>query len=239
MAPYDGRLDLDWSRFSAVRIDYLPHEPELHTVTNDQRAIVQLAVRRVIAAGYRRIGFVMPSWWDTAADRAWSAGFLAEQHTLPEEDRVPILEIPAFREDGSPAARPGAEVMGRAVLGAWLEQHRPDVLIAHRPYLRLPLEQLGVVVPRDMAFVEIFLEPDGGETAGVRHNCERVGELAVEVLAGQLLQYAWGLPPFPTATLVEGTWFDGASLPVRKAAGAAGRAEPGAAVAPQGAMAPS
>ena len=42
----DAPLKFDWERFSAVKIDVLPHEPQLHHVTNDQRAIVQLAVRR-------------------------------------------------------------------------------------------------------------------------------------------------------------------------------------------------
>ena len=38
---HDVPLQLAWPRFSAVRIDYYPHEPELHTVTNDHRAIIQ------------------------------------------------------------------------------------------------------------------------------------------------------------------------------------------------------
>src|SRR5690606_28938960 len=59
----DTELRFDWDRFSAVKIDFFPHEPTLHNVTNDQRAIVRLAMRRVIAAGYRRIGFVFPGVW--------------------------------------------------------------------------------------------------------------------------------------------------------------------------------
>jgi LacI family transcriptional regulator len=101
-------------------------------------------------------------------------------------------------------------------LAQWLKQYRPEVLISHEPYVAPHLAALGVGVPRDLALVEMYLEPNG-RTAGVRHNCVRVGELAVEILAGQLQQYAWGLPPFPTTTLVEGTWFDGGSLPPRRA----------------------
>src|SRR5690606_4287892 len=56
----DAPLRFEWSRFSAVKIDFFPHEPMLHNVTNDQRAIIRLAMRRVIAAGYRRVGFVFP-----------------------------------------------------------------------------------------------------------------------------------------------------------------------------------
>ena len=57
---HDRPLQLDWARFSAVKIDCLPREPDLHHVTNDQRAITQLAVRRILAAGSSRIGMVIP-----------------------------------------------------------------------------------------------------------------------------------------------------------------------------------
>ncbi|MEO5958580.1 MAG: LacI family DNA-binding transcriptional regulator, partial [Opitutaceae bacterium] len=63
-------IRFDWRLFSAVKIDFFPHEPALHSVTNDQRAVMQLAMQRTIAAGYRRIGCVMPQWWDNVVDRA-------------------------------------------------------------------------------------------------------------------------------------------------------------------------
>jgi LacI family transcriptional regulator len=45
-----------------------------------------------------------------------------------------------------------------------------------------------------------------------------VGEVAVEILVGQLQQHSYGLPALPTITMVEGTWRDGDSLPQRIAA---------------------
>jgi LacI family transcriptional regulator len=213
-----GLLALDWPRFSAVRIDYYPHEPELHTVTNDQRAIIQLAMRHVVAAGYRRIGFVIPSWWDHFSDLAWSAGFLAEQQELPPEARIPILRFDDAPGGGSAGSRGFKGRLPRKVFEKWLQRYQPEVLISREEFVEPQLTELGLAVPRDIAFVEIFLEPDG-RTAGVRQNCDRVGELAVEILAGQLQQYIRGIPPFPTTTLVEGTWFDGESLPPRHAPG--------------------
>ncbi|HUL51924.1 MAG TPA: LacI family DNA-binding transcriptional regulator [Opitutaceae bacterium] len=212
----DGLQAVDWSRFSAVRIDYFPQEPELHTVTNDQRAIIQLAMRRVVAAGYRRIGFVIPSWWDRFSDLAWSAGFLAEQHELPPEGRIPILRFDDGPQGGSVAPTEFRGRLPRKAFEKWLQRYQPEVLISREEFVEPQLTELGLAVPRDIALVEIFLEPDG-RTAGVRQNCDRVGELAVEILAGQLQNYIHGIPTFPTTTLVEGTWFDGSSLPPRRA----------------------
>ena len=210
----DVPLQLAWAHFSAVKIDYYPHEPELHTVTNDHRAIIQLATRRVIAAGYRRIGFVMPSWWDRFADLAWSAGFLAEQQALAPEERIPILQFSEVTLDRPTGGGPRETAVSRTAFSEWFHRYRPEVLISKEQFVQPSLAALRLKVPRDVAFAEIFLDPDG-MTAGVRHNCERVGELAVESLDGQLQHYTYGVPSFPTTTLVEGTWFDGESLPPR------------------------
>lgn len=207
-------LDFDWSRFSAVKIDFLPHQPELHTVTNDQRAIIRLAMRRVRAAGYRRIGLVMPRSWDDFVDRAWSCGYLGEQQDFAASEQIPILFYVEEAPAGGGGEGPGDAVPVR-VFKSWFERYRPEVLISYRPLLLPTLSALGLAVPRDVAYVDIFLNPPDGATAGVRENCFRVGELAVEILAGQLEQHTFGVPELPTATYVEGTWFDGASLPLR------------------------
>jgi LacI family transcriptional regulator len=205
-------LELDWRLFSVVRIDFLPHRPALHDVSNNQRAIIQLAMRRAIAGGYRRIGLVMSDWWDRCVDFAWSAGFLTEQRALASRDRIPILIVSDHPKDPvTPRAVP------RAAFERWLTLQRPDVVIGNSSYVLPRLAEMKIAVPKDMAFIDLFLDPaPDRRIAGVRQNCHRVGELAVEILVGQLQQHTFGLPQFPTSTLVEGTWFDGASLPLRE-----------------------
>ncbi len=220
---HDHPLQLDWSRFSAVKIDCMPREPDLHHVTNDQRAIAQLAVRRSLAAGYRRIGMVIPYWWDDFVDLAWSAGFLAEQQRLPAEDRIPIL----FYSDpntSAAVATGGDSLVPTRDFNDWYRRHRPEVILSKEQFVRPRLAELGISVPRDVAYVELYLKPDG-TTAGVRNNCDRVGALAVETLVGLMQQNSSGIPEFPTASLVEGTWFDGATLPLRAPHGGGPNAE--------------
>ncbi|MDX2186460.1 MAG: LacI family DNA-binding transcriptional regulator [Opitutaceae bacterium] len=211
----DDSIEFDWSRFSAVKIDYFPHKPELHNVTNDQCSIVRLAMRRLIGAGYRRIGFVMHRGWNYSVDHLWSAGFLCEQATLPVRDRLPMLLFPD--------AEPVEEWMNEsktdviAPLGklkVWLEKHKPEVIISKASFVLPRLAELKVQVPKDVGFVDVFLESFDGTTAGVRQNYDTVGELAVEILAGQLHHNKYGVPAIPTTTFVEGTWFDGASCPM-------------------------
>lgn len=213
---HDRLLALDWAKFSGVKIDYLPQEPALHRIASDHCAIVRLAMQRITAAGYRRIGMVIPRWWDDCANRTWSAGFLAEQQRLGPEDRLPILFVSEEATAADGRRRGGA--VPKDLLGGWVRRHQPEVIMAEARFVRPSLEKLGLGVPRDIAFADLSLEPDG-TTAGVRHNCERVGSLAVELLVGQLQHHSPGVPEFATSTLVEGTWFDGATLPLRSARG--------------------
>ncbi len=208
----DERLDLDWSRLSAVKIDYYPHEPQLHIVTNDQRSIVRRAVRQVFAAGYRRPGLVVHRDWDHGVDGGLTSGYGEAVQAQPAGALLPVL----FIEKTEP---PPDEKWGGRVpltdLRRWLDDCRPDAVLGFGPALLPQLEQLEVKVPRAVGFADIFLSDTDGKVAGMRHNCEQVGELAIDLLAGQLQLNKTGLPPFPTSTLVEGTWFDGATLPRR------------------------
>jgi LacI family transcriptional regulator len=193
----DSALQFDWSHLSAVKIYYFPHEPQLPRVTNDQLQIIRLAMQKVLSYGYRRIGMVMDEGWDITVDRLWSAGYLYEQQAAPVEDRL------------SPYLFPCAES-----LESWLQRQRPEVVIGQSSVIMPALQNLGWRVPRDIALVDIFLDDLSGKTAGVVQNHNEVGRLAVELLAGQLVQNKFGIPSIPTTTYVEGTWHDGQSLPV-------------------------
>jgi LacI family transcriptional regulator len=217
-------MQIDWENFSAVKIDYFPHKPALHIVTNNQCDIVRLAMQKVMAAGYRRIGFVMHRGWDHAVDHLWKAGFLCEQDGLPEADRVPAYIFP----DAEPVERWLNEshapvAVDHIPFAAWLKKYEPQVVISKSSFVLPAFKAIGLHVPRDMAFVDVFLEDFSGETAGVRQNHRAVGALAIETLAGQLQHGKRGVPEIPTTTYVEGTWFSGASCPELNVAVAASK----------------
>lgn len=213
----DVALQFDWSRFSAVKIDYFPHEPGLHNVTNNQCSIIRLAMRHLIAAGYKRIGFVMHRGWDHGVDLLWTAGFLCEQSKLPEASRIPMLLFPDAEPIDEWILDSKIKVVAdTGMFERWYNQHRPEVIISKQSFIQPCLNALGLRVPQDVAFADLFVEETNGRLAGVRQNHEQVGALAVEILAGQLHHHKFGVPDIPTTTFVEGTWFDGASCPPRK-----------------------
>ncbi len=192
----DTHLDFDWARFGAVKIDYFPHEPKLHNVTNHHLQIIRLAMQKAMAAGYRRIGCVMDEGWDITVDRLWSAGFLWEQQGLPASARIPILLLPS-----------------REPLDSWIRKHRPEVLLTKTDFVASALRDMGLKIPGDIALIDLFLDDETGKVAGVRQNYSAVGEAAIELLAAQIQHNKLGVPEIPTTTYVEGSWVAGASCP--------------------------
>jgi LacI family transcriptional regulator len=210
-------VDFEWEKFSAVKIDYYPHQPVLHNVTNNQCDSVRVAMQKVMAKGYRRIGFVMHRGWDHAVDHLWTAGYLCEQQHLAVREQIPAHIFPEeqpverwFSEGSSPTEA------DQEPFEKWFQKHRPEVLISKGSFVLPLLERMKLCVPQDVAFVDVFLEEFSGVTAGVRQNHRMVGAVAVEKLAAQLQLNKTGLPEIPTTTYVEGTWLDGASCPLRE-----------------------
>lgn len=209
---------IDWSRLSAVRIGCHPHDPALHGIANDCPNMARMAVRRVRAAGYKRVGLVMTSWWDDAVDQGWSAGYLLEQGRAPTNHRVPILRLGGNRSDWLSEPDPSFRAKESALLGQWIREHAPDAILAFSPRVRPLVEQLGVSTGRDLAYADLALEQTDGVIAGVCQHHKHVGELAITDLVTQLQKNILGVQEIPTTTLVGGAWIDGATLPARQPA---------------------
>lgn len=206
-------LRLDWPHLSAVKIDYFPHQPALHNVTNNQCNIVRLAMRHALELGYKRIGLIMHRGWDHSVDRLWTAGYLCERQDIPEENQIPALLFPEpepveewINERENVAVAP-------TTLSRWMRKWKPEVIISKGSFVLPLLADMGIEIPRDLGFIDLFLDNRAGDTAGVWQNHEAVGSLAVQILAGQLTQNVFGVPEIPTTTYVDGTWLPGATLP--------------------------
>jgi LacI family transcriptional regulator len=210
------QLQLDWERLCAVKIDYFPHEPRLHNVTNNQCDIIRLAMRRLAALGYRRPGFVVHRGWNHAVDNNWTAGYGAALEELPGCARLPVHVFPAAQPVARWFHETNASVRADAgPFARWLARHRPEVVIAKAAYVLPLIKAMGLRIPRDLAFADLFLNRAGGRIGGVRQNHDRVGGMAVEIVSGQLQHDKFGVPAIALKTYVDGTWFDGASCPPR------------------------
>jgi len=192
----DDTLEFEWENFSAVKIDYFPHKPNLHVITNNQLQITRLAVQEIIKLGYKRIGFVIDENWDKTVDNLYAAGFYWEQLKIDQNNRIPPYLIP-----------------GETTIKEWIIKYKPEVIIGKKSIVYPILQEMNLKVPKDIAFVDIFNEDQSGEIAGVKQNHIRVGELSIEILSSQIQHRIKGIPEVSTTTHVDGTWIPGNSLP--------------------------
>jgi LacI family transcriptional regulator len=210
-------VNLDWPHFSCVKIDYFPHHPAVHNVTNHQIDIIRLAMRKVREIGYRRIGFVMHRGWDHAVDHNWMAGYLGGEQEIPEEDRLPAYIYPALHPEHLWLKENNAGIVPDPHdFQKWYRRHKPDVILSNHNFVAPVFKTLRLKIPRDVAFADLFLAEFSGGTAGVRQNHEAVGALAVQLIASELSGNRRGISEFATTTFIEGTWFPGATCPPRR-----------------------
>jgi DNA-binding LacI/PurR family transcriptional regulator len=194
--------NFNWKRFSIVRLGRGITEPGGHVVTADQVANTLLAVEKMRARGYRRIGFV---GFKTTADTRWlfDAGFLRAQMGMPPKERVPILGLDKLNPRASQPA-----------LMRWLKKEKPDAVLT--VFLGLPemLAQCGCRVPDDIGLAALSVV-DFPIDAGIDQNALEIGRASILTLNSLIHDQDRGIPENCRQILIPGTWVDGSMLPVR------------------------
>ncbi|MEZ5277539.1 MAG: LacI family DNA-binding transcriptional regulator [Opitutaceae bacterium] len=200
-------IELPWDHLCAVKIDYEPLAPRLASITNNQLQITRLAMQRIRALGYRRIGLCLPDSWEQMLDDVWAIAYLWEQQKHEPEDRIPELRY-AGAEDIRSKSR---------AFKQWFDQYKPDAVLGDSAEIIAMAESFGIRIPRDLAVADFNCMGTDGAIAGITQNHLDVGRLAVDMVAGFMSQHIFGLPAVPVRSFVDGYWTDGRSCPPVKA----------------------
>jgi hypothetical protein len=131
---------------------------------------------------------------DDRVDHNWTAGFLVGQRTLPVAGRVPSLLLAAWDEEK---------------FRAWLQRHKPDVIITKCEETLPALQRLKKSVPRDLGVAFLTYVEPGGERSGINENPRRVGAAAVEYLTAMIHRNERGVPAQPQQLLINASWVAG------------------------------
>jgi len=205
-----GQLDLDWSQFCAVKIECLHLAPNLDAVSNDQLQVARLAMRRLRALGYRRIGLATAREDQTRLGESFGMGVLVEQASLPENECVPPLifglaDVPVLHR----------------LIPEWMRANQVDVIISNWNELFDVFATANIKLPDEVAFALLDVPPSMPHIAGVVQNHRLVGQRAMEQLAIMTDSYQRGVPEAQSVTYIPGYWQDGVTAPKKVRGGAA------------------
>ena len=95
---------------------------------------------------------------------------------------------------------------------AWLARERPDVVFTLYNVVRRWIEAAGLRVPDDIGLIQLERRRGNLDWAGMDQHNDLTGEAAVDMLVGMLHSNELGLPAHPRATLISGSWVDGATV---------------------------
>lgn len=212
----------DWSNFSIIRFGMSVLEPDTHIVTADQQRAVLMAFRKMSEYGYERIGLVMAADYDSHLGGNYIGG-LAAAKDLFKFNLIGGLAVAQdlFRfKHILPPLRTNEDVylknpaLAKKLLSQWLTKHRPDAVLTSESSVPGMIRELGFSVPKDIAIAGTTIY-DVPVESGINQNPEAIGRTAVETLIAQINRNEFGVPETPIRILVESSWRDGKSMPVK------------------------
>jgi len=200
----NGHLSLDWSHFSVTALSYTIVRPQFHRVVPDHHHNIRLILRTLQHRRYERIGMFLPARFDERLEDRFRSAFYFYHQTIPVGNRLPVLI--------------GPDKNYESIGAAWLKKWRPDAVITLGTFR--DLREIDIGDPAYSQKLGIVLMGCGAvrdrSFTVVDENPFRIGESAVDRLAGQLQRNEPGIPDNPETTLIKGTWIDGQTIKPRQ-----------------------
>lgn len=199
-----NRLPLDfsetWEQYPCVVTGVRTRKPALSFASTDHHVVALRAFQKAIELGYKRPGLVLDQIIENLVEGRFTAGYQIGQNALPRNRRLhPFYQVQEARDN-------------LKVFQKWFEKEQPDVILTLYNSVRHWLEAMGKRVPQDVGLIQLEWRDTRPEWAGMHQHNEQVGEAAIDMLVSMIHNGEYGIPPFPRATLIGGTWVDGVTV---------------------------
>jgi len=187
-----------FEQFTCVVVGSIPKKPALHAADADHYRTIRLAFGQALLHGYKRPGLICARELEIRRENRSSAAFLAEQHTLPSENRIPILwDITS----------------GHRAFFHWFETYKPDCILCETNEEINLSSKPNFGIPGKVGLISLNWRTEQTFCAGVDLCYEEVGSAAVDLLVQCLNMDDKGIPEHPRIVLVQPRWQAGFSLP--------------------------
>lgn len=195
-------LNLDWSKYSGIYMDYRIERPAISCVCCDHFRSMMMALEELIARGYRRPGLIMPRKHDARLQHRWAAAFLGFQKLYLDHDPVPPLITDPITEEK---------------FGPWFRIHRPDVVLGHVEETIDWIERAGGRVPHKTGFFCLNMMNATRPCAGLDQRPRQLGRTAAEIVIASIQHNEHGVPRAYSLTSQPAEWVEGPTVRSRTA----------------------
>jgi len=200
--------DLTGFPLAMATIDYSLKEPHLHRATPCYFQNMEMALQICAKKGYRRIGLCT---YREEIDRIGMHGMGAfcgwrDLQTTEECVNVHYSDYSSeFDERDDPAKWDHC----RGQFYAWLDNEKPDVVLANSLFFYEWLEERGTRMPEEIGFVHLEVNTREKAVSGVDQNHRKIGAVAIDLIISQLQKNVSGVPDSMQTVLVYGDWVEG------------------------------
>jgi LacI family transcriptional regulator len=198
-ADWGGTLPIEWERFCAVEIGGSLRKPAIHHVQHDHQSGLFMALERLEARGYRRIGLCLRSEDDQRTHHRWSGAYVIWRRMRGYETELQ----PLIAEEYEPMA-----------VSRWIRKNRLDAVIS--PGV-LPLQEWGLSVPKKLGFASLDVWGKCAmSVAGIDQQRGELAAAAVDMLMTLLWRNQRGVPEHPMSLIIPGRWVEGETVRQRR-----------------------
>lgn len=189
-----------WDAYPCVVTGVRTRNPALPFACTDHHIIALRAFEKAIELGYKRPGLVLDKTIDALVEGRFSAGYQVGQSAIARSKRIlPFYEVSAAKSDP-------------LLFEDWLKREKPDIIFTLYNVVRIWLTDLGFSVPDDIGLIQLEWREDRPDWAGMNQHNDRTGEAAVDMVISMIHSGEIGVPAYPRATLISGSWTDGTTV---------------------------
>lgn len=187
---------IDWSRYAGIYTDEVTVGPELHSVCADHYGSMLYLLSLLESRGYRRPGLLLAHGRDERIRFRQRAAYCAWQTARPNRDNIPPLitvDDPNFATEFEP----------------WFRTHKPDVVLSH--FADTP-NWIRNCTKKPTGFVLLNVLDRTAPCAALDLQPRLLGGRAVELVIGQILRGEFGVPEWPSRTMLQARWVEGPTV---------------------------
>lgn len=189
---------LDWSQFSMVALETEGIcEANYTHVGSAHYENFRIAWQALREMGYQKIGLLLSRYHESGMGHKWIARYAYEQAKLPQQQRVPCLQL-----DQDP-------IQSVPTITKWLKRSKPDCLLCCDLAVKGILENLGYRVPEDIGIAHLHISQDVAGWSGINRRDAAIAEAAVKALASQCSRNEYGPRDAPQFFRLRGQWVTG------------------------------